>query len=431
MLYKSQRYKDEINSSFPDSIRENFEILKRISNNWTSDNERAHMIDEALIVEINDYLSGNDPELTRLVRQFGEMFNALKSDNSGGGKGGSVDEGKVAEIVSQQLKNQKFGFENLSDEIRNTIESTRSIVYTLPGDEKSKAPKPTNLRPIAIKIVDDLKAGNNVMLIGGAGTGKTYLAKQIANEVWGKSPMVINCSQWTSPTEIIGGYTIDGYREGKLIDAYRDGHILLLDEMPKLDPNTAGLLNDALSNTRLRGKAAIIQNAAGSNIEKHVNFACIATGNVYPNSTDIAYAANNKQDLSLLDRFSGSVYFLQKDEKFEKSQVGVRFIWQVADAIRTRIDQNKWEAQISLRWMIGARTIFIREWERYHGTRKDGLRANEGVTFAEFLDKFIAVFTAEQQADLKSAIDYNGVMAEYRIQLRDPELQQYSADELK
>ena len=109
-------------------------------------------------------------------------------------------------------------------------------------------------KPIAIgngmettKIVADLLVGNNVYLVGRAGTGKTYMAKAIAECVLRQEVYMINCSQWTTPIEIRGGQTIKGYTEGTLIKAWANGGMLILDELPKLDPNTAGLLNEALA----------------------------------------------------------------------------------------------------------------------------------------------------------------------------------------
>jgi DNA replication protein DnaC len=433
-LYKTAKYADQINETWPDEIRTAFDMLKRQTQNFTIENAGSKQIDESLILSIENHLDDNasNSSIRKVTRQFEQLFKNLEANakNNGGGGNGKVDEKQVREIIERELKKNKIDINNLTPELKALINETRLIRYELPGQSEGQAPKPVKLRDIAIKIIDDLRIGNNVMLIGGAGTGKTFLSKQIAHEVWGKPPKVINCSQWTSPTEIVGGFSVDGYEEGKLIEAYRDGHILLLDELPKLDPNTAGLLNDALSNTRESGREAIIQNAKGDNIEKHPDFACIATGNVYPNSTDIAYAANNKQDLSLLDRFSGSVYFIQKDAKFEKKRIGIRFIWNTADEIRNTIEKNNWEAQMSLRWMIGARNIFIREWERYNNHRNDGLKSQEGVTFAEYLDKYLGTFTEEQQTVLKKAISYNDVLYDYRNNLNSDKYDEFTKEEI-
>lgn len=427
-LYKSEKYKDKINETWPDEIRRNFEIVRRQSNNFTTLNDSAKSIDESLIIAIEDYLDGAGYSTKRLVKEFEQLYKNLQEGNPKGKA--DIDEHQVLTLIQKELNKRSIKLDDLSPELQKLINETRTIRYELPESDKGKAPKPVKMRDISVKIIDDLRIGNNVMLIGGAGTGKTYLSKQIAHNVWGKPPKVINCSQWTSPTEVIGGWSVEGYEEGKLIEAYRDGHVLILDELPKLDPNTAGLLNDALSNTRESGREAIIQNAKGDYIDKHVNFACIATGNVYPNSTDVAYAANNKQDLSLLDRFSGSVYFITKDVKFEKKRIGIRFVWEVADSIRDVIEQNKWEAQMSLRWMIGARNVFIREWERYHGKRNDGLKASEGLTFTEYLDRYIHTFTDEQKALLKDQINYDEVMHSYRTNLTADPYIEYTAEEI-
>lgn len=415
-LYKIERFKDEVqnNPAISDDIKRGFEAVRRLSSNFTIVNEAARQQDQIIYSAIIAEL-GQD-EGTSIVKEFKELFQSLRQQQSIPSQ--NIDENKLKEVFDEMFKDRSIKLEDLSPELLKLIQQTKIIKYELPESDKGKAPKPTKLRDISIKIIDDLRIGNNVLMIGGAGTGKTFLAKQIANEVWGKTPKVINCSQWTSPTEIIGGFTIDGYQEGKLIEAYRDGHILLLDEMPKLDPNTAGLLNDALSNTRESGKESIIQNAKGDYITKHVNFACIATGNVYPISTDIAYGANNKQDLSLLDRFAGSVYFITKDEKFEKQRIGIPFIYHLADRIRDVIEENHWEAQMSLRWMIGARNVFIREWERFNDKRKDGLKHDEGLTFAEYLNRYISTFTSEQQSVIYEKAMVSQALAQYREELK-------------
>lgn len=110
-------------------------------------------------------------------------------------------------------------------------------------------------------ILSDFEAGNNVYLYGGAGTGKTYIVGEIADSINYKL-ITINCNQFTSPLDILGGQTIEGYQEGRLTEAWGNlfmpeinpktgqpysGALLLLDELPKIDPNTAGLLNDGLS----------------------------------------------------------------------------------------------------------------------------------------------------------------------------------------
>lgn len=181
--------------------------------------------------------------------------------------------------------------------------------------------------PNFMKVLDDLSSGNNVFLVGSAGTGKTTLGEKVAYSLFGRAEndqqalpfVIINCNQWTSPIDIKGGQTIEGYKEGGLIDAWRDGKILILDEMPKLDANTAGLLNDALAKSAKDG--AIIFNGMNEPIKKHSDFGCIATGNVIGKGTSGNYVGNNKQDASLLDRFSGCIYRIGFNEALERQLV--------------------------------------------------------------------------------------------------------------
>jgi hypothetical protein len=131
----------------------------------------------------------------------------------------------------------------------------------------------------------------------------------------------------------LGGQSIDGFKEGKLIDCWKNGKVLILDEMPKLDANTAGLFNDALaksSKTRPNEKAKINSaNPEEPPIQRASDFAVIATGNIYPNEPPAPqYRGNNQQDLSLLDRFSGSVYYTEFDKNTDQDTTRFSFLYE-------------------------------------------------------------------------------------------------------
>lgn len=283
---------------------------------------------------------------------------------------------------------------------------------------KSNAPKDRSsrlARPIAIgveeaNIISDLLEGNNVYLLGKAGTGKTYLAKALAEGVMNQPVFVINCSQWTSPIEIRGGQTIEGYKEGELIKAWAEGGIVILDELPKLDPNTAGLLNDSLAETAAQPKydesdppkvipetIPYITNGAGVKIYKGQNvtkenlekqwdrmddrtkgryadkedfmktrmdakfrFSVIGTGNTDMMTVGNKYSGNQKQDYSLVDRFAGSYYLLEKNTTKEK-ELTYSFVFNVCDAIRNYLESVDAPQSISLRTMLNFNRTFEQE----------------------------------------------------------------------
>ena len=255
------------------------------------------------------------------------------------------------------------------------------------------------------KMLDDLLLGNNIFLVGPAGTGKTFTAEALCRKGWGepKDKMVeLNCSQWTAPRDIVGGDTIDGYKEGRLIDAWENGKLLVLDELPKLDPNTAGLLNDALAKTanRTAGKTPTIRTGDGRVVKKHDRFACVATGNITGKRSSPKYKGNNTQDGSLIDRFVGSYYYIGFNEALEAS-LTVPFVFKVYKALRDALMQLDIENDITLRGMLNANRTYILEMERECGF-VDQIKG--GKTIADNVTSYLSL----HDEDARKLIERNG-----------------------
>jgi cobaltochelatase CobS len=322
----------------------------------------------------------------------------------------TVSPDQVQIIVENILSRRKICFEDLCEDLTKAIKETVNIKVHIPK-LNTKAFK--NDTPNLLKIIDDVVLGNNVFLIGGAGTGKTFLAETVADTM-GLKTEVINCNQFTSPIEINGGQTIEGYQEGKLIKAWSEGSLLILDELPKLDPNTAGILNEALAKTAEPSSSdrAFIVNTRGDRFRKKDGFGVIATGNIYPNTESSSYGANNKQDLSLLDRFGGSVYEIEKNPEFEKKAIlpGHLFLWGVANKMRSIIERNKWEAQVSIRLMQTSLRVYLAEMESI----KQGDDIKDRKTLKDVIDSFISTFTEVQKTEIIRDIQYNLYFDKYQ-----------------
>jgi len=413
-LYKVEKYKNKISelaeSPSADKLRTKFILIKRLSSDFAIDNEKAHKIDDDIYPILHYEFTGEvlsneyNENYEDIINRFNDILN-----NIGGGGSSEVDETQVEEIFEKQFSLRKIKYQNLDKDLKKKFESVQVVKYEIPN---RKTPKVDNsLIPDYQQIVDEIMLGHNIFLIGGAGTGKTTLAQNVSKSI-GIDYVTINCSQWTAPVEIIGGQTLDGYQDGKLIEAWRNGSMLILDELPKLDPNTAGLLNDALAKSGT--PESFIYNANKEKIKKHDNFCVVATGNIYPNSEDIAYGANNKQDLSLLDRFSGSIYWIEKNPTLEKAIVQELFIWEMSNNIRNIITELQYEAQMSLRFMIGAKKVFDLEKKRH---KKDKELWEKGITLQKFLDHYLSTFTEEQQNTIKEKMNYESFINEYLKQL--------------
>lgn len=365
-------------------------------------------------------------------------------------EGGSViDEEEVKRIVREEIETDKITFDDLDDTVKKLLSNQSSNVSLTITQGSSVTVVKLVLeqafkRPLIQKMLSDVLARNNVYLYGGAGTGKTYSAG-ILKDILGWDLLEISCSQFTSALEILGGQTIDGYQEGKVVRAFgnldKDGNptgkgcILLLDELPKIDPNTAGMLNAVLARVGeyRNGKASTIQNAKGDIIERGDCF-IMATGNALLNTKDPDYEANFKQDLSLQDRFAGSTYKVVIDLENEWLYILNKkwaFIFIYLTKLRNAIQEEGFlsKAFVSVRLMMSVQktyNVFRQVKENAGNVRKfksdedvsytplinesalGTIEASSVKTVKESMDEFFSLFTSEQAEILRNKTDYSG-----------------------
>lgn len=377
---------------------------------------------------------------------------------SGGGSGGNVDKSEVEDIVRDVIKSDKIDFDDLDSNLRNRISALpQQVQITITQKNVSKvitSKKDEVVQtPLIQKILSDVEARNNVYLYGGAGTGKTVSARKVAKLLnW--ELITINCNQFTSPLELKGGQTIDGYQEGKVVRAWANlkqdgtemgpntGCVLLLDELPKIDPNTAGILNEALAAIAdyEDGQPVEIENGRGQKFRRK-NIFVMATGNTLLNSDSVDYEANFKQDLSLQDRFVGSTYEVFINLQFEFYNILQEkwaFIFIYMNKLRKAIDDNKLQSKafVSIRIMKSIQRTYnvyrtvvdnpgnaFNNLEGEEATSYTPSQDSEGNLFAltvlepgkvktleDGVNEFLNLFTLEQREKLKVDTDFDGFL---------------------
>jgi cobaltochelatase CobS len=377
---------------------------------------------------------------------------------SGGGSGGNVDKSEVEDIVRDVIKSDKIDFDDLDSNLKSRISALpQQVQITITQKNVSKViSSQVNegyVTPLVQKILSDVEARNNVYLYGGAGTGKTFSAEVVASALkW--ELIEVNCNQFTSPLELIGGQTIDGYQEGKVIRAWANlkedgtemgpntGCVLLLDELPKIDPNTAGILNSALAKIAdyKDGQPSKITNGRGQRFVRK-NIFVMATGNTLLNSDSVDYEANFKQDLSLQDRFVGSTYEVFINLQFEFYNILQQkwaFIFIYMNKLRKAIDDNKLQSKafVSIRIMKSIqrtynvyRTVVDNPGMTFsnlsgeEATSYTPSQDSEGNLFAltilepgkvktleDGVNEFLNLFTEEQREKLKVDTDFDGFL---------------------
>jgi hypothetical protein len=343
--------------------------------------------------------------------------------------GATVSKDEVEKMLQDALKKTKISYDDLNAELRAKLAGQVKVQLNLSTPYSAGLVSSQTLMnqfedPLFQKLLSDFLARNNVYLFGGAGTGKTFIANEIANFL-GYRYVEVNCNQFTSPLDLVGGQTITGYQKGRLEMAWTNvdetgqefkGAVLCLDELPKLDPNTAGVLNAALAkiknfkkepNGTIKGPT--ILNGRGESIELK-NMFVIATGNTRLNETSVEYEANFKQDLSLQDRFIGSCYEVVANYKNEFNDVmkGLAFIWIYMTKLREQIVELRLTGQafVSYRIMIAMKDTYLVYRDIENLKVKEQTLSNPK-TLKQSLDSFLNLFKPEQMVLLQQKTDYN------------------------
>jgi len=407
-----------------------------------------------------------------------KMIRLTQIINSAKNQGAAVDAKEVKKIVKEIIADDKISFSDLDAEVQKMIRAggggggsrTVNVNITKGGQTKVVSINTEESdRPLIQKVLSDVLARNNVYLYGMAGTGKTFSAQTIANVLdW--DLIEVSCNQFTSPLELIGGQTIDGYQEGKVTRAYgnldmygnpRDkGCVLLLDELPKLDPNTAGVLNQVLARVGefdSKGNPKSIENGRGEKIRRG-NVFIMATGNTLLNTASKDYEANFKQDLSLQDRFVGSTYEVFVDVEFEWYGILKErwaFIAIYLNKLRNLIVEEGFEnkAFVSIRIMQSVQKTFnvFRTLSIASAKKSKSIESNPAVSYTpmdngraigaledsktktveDSMNEFLSLFNDEQRAILKEKSNYSEFVAIEKTKRKLPEDKINTPEELK
>jgi len=147
-----------------------------------------------------------------------------------------------------------------------------------------------------------LDAGLPVMIVGPAGSGKTYFAKHYAKRVQKDIEIVVGSGDlagsqlWVDQISADNGSTT--VHRGPASRACTDGSVLLLDEVDGFDPNSLLPMNAVLNGDRQLSVPVL--GALDINPEVRI----IACANTTGLTRDRTYTARNKLDGAFLNRFA-------------------------------------------------------------------------------------------------------------------------------
>lgn len=161
-------------------------------------------------------------------------------------------------------------------------------------------------------VILSLEMQRKAMLVGPAGTGKTYMIGQVADRL--DLPFYkYSCSRDSSVHDLIGYKqpTSETYLETTFLKAYEQGGIFLVDEYDAMSGDMSLFFNGVADGSRF---ISIPHRDTAPIARKHKDFYLVMCGNTWGKGS-IDYSGRDFQDMALMDRF-----------RFCRHHIGYHFI---------------------------------------------------------------------------------------------------------
>lgn len=211
----------------------------------------------------------------------------------------AINEERVAEIVDAKIAVAKL---------------PRPFVVVLPDGKQNKVEGAHQQFEELMGIISE--GHKNVLMVGPAGSGKTTLAKSVADGL-GIPFKFISLSSGVTETHILGRTLpqSDGswkFVASPFVEVYENGGVFLLDELDAADANVMVAINAALANGVLVTPDGLIR-------KRHDSCYIIGAANTWGRGGDHQYVGRNQLDAATLDRFVMSTTYVEYDSNLEES----------------------------------------------------------------------------------------------------------------
>lgn len=237
---------------------------------------------------------------------------------------------KIKAKVNDDLLEMKSDAEKLKKELDVILEDCPTVVNLGTVEKPAKELTHTAFDKITKILSSAKRKEKNIMLVGGAGGGKTHLVSQIAKAL--KLPFYpMSVGMQTTKSDLLGFINATGaYVPSCIRKAYEDGGVLLLDEFDAAHAGVVTILNSLLANGHCSFPDKIIN--------KHKDFICICACNTYGNGANLDYIGRNRLDGATLDRFI--IVDVDYDEKLEKKLTNNKGWYSIVKKIRKNAEKN-------------------------------------------------------------------------------------------
>lgn len=203
----------------------------------------------------------------------------------------------------------------------------------LKGDKGAQPETPTSADENGLiehwalpRIFEMLSTNKQVLLVGGAGTGKTTMGRQL-NAMLGHEEdrfYSISLSAGVSEAHLTGRMVMDGsFLDTQFLDIVENGGTILLDEFDNADPDVLVGLNSLLANNEISVPLRRGEEKATRSEECHI----ICSANTWGTANSGGGSAGNfvrkELDSATLDRFTCSKWQLDVDRRIVNAILGL------------------------------------------------------------------------------------------------------------
>lgn len=216
---------------------------------------------------------------------YEEIINTLQ-EQANGIIGNAMKQGvQISQKLVNEVKQELYEINKSANKIMN-VKINDSPVVKLEQEAV----------PYLGRMIINAKQKINTLLVGPAGSGKTFSAGQLAKALNLKFGH-LNLTAGASETWLFGRQTPNGFIEGKFSELYRTGGVFLADEIDAADANLMLSINTAIANE------SSYNPINGETIPRHKDFVFVGAANTYGKGGDHKYTGRSRLDAATLDRF--------------------------------------------------------------------------------------------------------------------------------